>query len=194
MSSETTTLKSTQEGPTSPTEVKLNHLDNLPQPDTWLYRNDSLSKAKREVSRRSLADLMNPNVEPSEEILLAKKKAEEIAASGQQVTSGGSLTWFNGVMVPCLLNIWGVIMFLRLTWVVGQAGIILTIAIITLSNLVTTITALSLCAIVTNGEVKGGGAYYLISRALGPTYGGVIGLLFFCAQAVATSMYVIGFF
>ena len=84
-------------------------------------------------------------------------------------------------------------MFLRLTWVVGQAGIILTIAIITLSNVVTTITTLSLCAIVTNGEVKGGGAYYLISRALGPTYGGVIGLLFFCAQAVATSMYVIGF-
>ena len=180
--------------PTSPTEVKLNDFDNLPQPDTWLYRNDSLSKAKREVSRRSLADLMNPNAEPTEEVLLAKKKAEDIVKSGGvDTSSGGKLTWFNGVMVPCLLNIWGVIMFLRLTWVVGQAGIILTIAIITLSNLVTTITALSLCAIVTNGEVKGGGAYYLISRALGPTYGGVIGLLFFCAQAVATSMYVIGF-
>ena len=78
MSSETTSLKTTEEGqPTSPTEVKLNQLDNLPQPDTWLYRNDSFSKAKREVSRRSLADLMNPNAEPSEEILLAKKKAEE---------------------------------------------------------------------------------------------------------------------
>ena len=69
--------------PTSPTEVKLNDFDNLPQPDTWLYRNDSLSKAKREVSRRSLADLMNPNAEPTEEVLLAKKKAEDIVKSGE---------------------------------------------------------------------------------------------------------------
>lgn len=88
---------------------------------------------------------------------------------------------------------WGVIMFLRLGWVVGQAGILQGSAIIILSNVVTTITSLSLCAIATNGVVKGGGAYYLISRALGPAFGGAIGLLFFIAQAVATSMYVIGF-
>ena len=75
---------------------------------------------------------MNPNATPAEEVLLAQKKADEIAATSQPVQSGGKLTWFNGVMVPCLLNIWGVIMFLRLTWVVGQAGIILTVAIITI--------------------------------------------------------------
>ena len=43
-------------------------------------------------------------------------------------------------------------------------------------------------AICTNGEVCGGGAYYLISRSLGPTFGGMIGVLFFVAQAIATSM------
>ena len=37
----------------------------------------------------------------------------------------------------CLLNIWGVMLFLRLTWVVGQAGILEGIGIILLSNLVT---------------------------------------------------------
>jgi len=84
-------------------------------------------------------------------------------------------------------------MFLRLGWVVGQAGILQGSAIIILSNVVTTITSLSLCAIATNGAVKGGGAYYLISRALGPSFGGAIGLLFFVAQAIATSLYVIGF-
>ena len=84
-------------------------------------------------------------------------------------------------------------MFLRLGWVVGQAGLWGASLIVTGSNVVTTITALSLCAICTNGEVEGGGAYYLISRSLGPVFGGTIGILFFIAQAVATSMYVIGF-
>jgi solute carrier family 12 sodium/potassium/chloride transporter 2 len=92
------------------------------------------------------------------------------------------LDWINGVLVPCLLNIWGVIMFLRLGWVVGQAGLIVASLIIFAANVVTSITALSLCAICTNGEVKGGGVYYLISRALGPEFGGAIGLLFYLAQ------------
>ena len=30
--------------------------------------------------------------------------------------------WVEGVYMRCLLNIWGVMLFLRLTWVVGQAG------------------------------------------------------------------------
>ena len=87
----------------------------------------------------------------------------------------------------------GVIMFLRLGWVAGQAGLGMGTLIIVLANVVTTITALSLCAIATNGEVKGGGAYYLISRALGPQFGGALGVLFYVAQSVAVSLYVIGF-
>lgn len=38
-----------------------------------------------------------------------------------------------------------------------------------------------------------GGAYYLISRSLGPEFGGSIGLIFAFANAVAVSMYVVGF-
>lgn len=106
---------------------------------------------------------------------------------------GKKLNWVNGVFIPVLLNIWGVIMFLRLGWVVGQAGIWQGTAIIIAANVVTFLTALSLCAICTNGEVKGGGVYFLISRALGPVHGGTIGLLFFIAQAVAVSLYVVGF-
>ena len=56
-------------------------------------------------------------------------------------------------MVSCLLNIFGVIMFLRLGWVVGQAGIILGIVIILLSGVVTTVTTMSMAAICTNGQV-----------------------------------------
>lgn len=38
-----------------------------------------------------------------------------------------------------------------------------------------------------------GGAYYLISRSLGPEFGGAIGIIFSLANAVAVAMYVVGF-
>lgn len=64
--------------------------------------------------------------------------------------------WVMGVMVRCMLNIWGVILFLRLSWITAQAGIILTWVIILMSVVVTTITALSVSAISTNGRIKSG--------------------------------------
>jgi len=48
-------------------------------------------------------------------------------------------------------------------------------------------------AICTNGQVNGGGAYFLISRSLGPKFGGAIGLIFAFANAVAVAMYIVGF-
>jgi len=88
---------------------------------------------------------------------------------------------FGGVFTPCTLTILGVIMFLRFGYVVGQAGIIYALAIIAVAKLITVLTTLSLSAIATNTEVKGGGAYFLISRSLGVEFGGAIGLVFFLA-------------
>ncbi|KPJ14477.1 Bumetanide-sensitive sodium-(potassium)-chloride cotransporter [Papilio machaon] len=101
--------------------------------------------------------------------------------------------WIKGVLMRCLLNIWGVMLFLRLSWVVGQAGIIQAMLLILTTSVVTTITALSMSAISTNGVIKGGGTYYMISRSLGPEFGGSIGLIFAMANAVACAMYVVGF-
>ena len=74
----------------------------------------------------------------------------------QNTHVGIKLGWIQGVLIPCLLNIWGVMLFLRLSWVVAQAGIWQTLLIIGLSAIVCIITTLSLSAISTNGEVKGG--------------------------------------
>ncbi|XP_041644517.1 solute carrier family 12 member 1 [Cheilinus undulatus] len=101
--------------------------------------------------------------------------------------------WIRGVLVRCMLNIWGVMLFIRLSWVFGQAGWGLGIVVIALSCVVTVITGLSMSAICTNGVVRGGGAYYLISRSLGPEFGGSIGLIFAFANALAVAMYVVGF-
>ena len=64
--------------------------------------------------------------------------------------------WLKGVMLRCLLNIWGVMLYLRLSWVAGQAGIGWSTVIIVLSAVVTMFTTLSMSAVCTNGEVKGG--------------------------------------
>lgn len=101
--------------------------------------------------------------------------------------------WIQGVLIPCLLNIWGVMLFLRLSWVVGQSGIIETLIIIGISTIVCLITVSSLSAISTNGEVKGGGIYYIISRSLGPEFGASVGVVFAFANAVAAAMNTIGF-
>ncbi|XP_056134689.1 solute carrier family 12 member 1 [Lampris incognitus] len=101
--------------------------------------------------------------------------------------------WIRGVLVRCMLNIWGVMLFIRLSWIFGQGGWGLGIVIILLSCVVTTVTGLSMSAICTNGVVRGGGAYYLISRSLGPEFGGSIGLIFAFANAVAVALYVVGF-
>ncbi|XP_060571588.1 solute carrier family 12 member 3-like [Ruditapes philippinarum] len=120
--------------------------------------------------------------------------AEEGGGKNESVTvSGLKFGWIQGVLVRCLLNIFGVMLFLRLSWVTGQSGIGLATVIIALSGVVTSITTMSMSAICTNGEVKGGGAYYMISRSLGPEFGGSIGVVFALANAIAAAMYIVGF-
>lgn len=54
------------------------------------------------------------------------------------------------------------------------------------------LTAISMSAIATNGVVPAGGSYFMISRALGPEFGGAVGILFYLGTTVASSMYIIG--
>ncbi len=100
---------------------------------------------------------------------------------------------FAGVFTPTVLTILGIILFLRLGWVVGQAGLLGSILIIGIASTISLITGLSLSAIATNMHVKTGGAYYMISRTLGVEMGGAIGIPLYLSQAVSVSFYVIGF-
>jgi amino acid transporter len=106
---------------------------------------------------------------------------------------GYSFGTFGGVFTPSLLTILGVIMFLRFNTVVGYAGLWNALLILAGAKAITFITGLSISSISTNMRVKGGGAYYLISRSLGPEFGGVIAIFFYIAQTVAVTMYVVGF-
>lgn len=110
-----------------------------------------------------------------------------------EVQTQGRFGTFGGVFTPCTLTILGVIMFLRLGQVVGNAGLWHSLLILLLAASITTITTLSLSSIATNTKIRSGGVYFLISRSLGVEFGGAIGLTYFLAQAIAIAMHVIGF-
>ncbi|XP_077580238.1 solute carrier family 12 member 7-like isoform X1 [Stigmatopora nigra] len=99
---------------------------------------------------------------------------------------------FIGVYLPCMQNILGVILFLRLTWMVGTAGILGSFAIVSMCCICTLLTAISMSAIATNGVVPAGGSYYMISRSLGPEFGGAVGLCFYLGTTFAGSLYILG--
>ncbi|XP_017780455.1 PREDICTED: bumetanide-sensitive sodium-(potassium)-chloride cotransporter [Nicrophorus vespilloides] len=153
-----------------------------------LPRLENYRNSRRALKRPSLGELHGGEDNVKE----ANGTAENLEA---QIPSGHGikLGWIQGVLIPCLLNIWGVMLFLRLSWVVAQSGIWGTMLIIAISAIVCVITTLSLSAISTNGEVKGGGIYYIISRSLGPEFGASVGVVFAFANAVAASMNTIGF-
>jgi len=100
---------------------------------------------------------------------------------------------FKGVFTPSILTIFGVVMYLRFGWVLGNVGLPKTLMIVTMATSITFLTALSLSALATNMKVGAGGAYYIISRSLGLEPGAAVGLPLFFAQALGISFYISGF-
>ena len=103
-----------------------------------------------------------------------------------------ALGTFAGVFTPSILTILGIILFLRTGFVVGNVGLAKALIIMGIATAVSVLTSISLAAIATNIEVKGGGDYYLISRTLGLEFGGAIGVVLFLAQSVSIAFYAIG--
>uniref|UniRef100_A0A3Q3XFK7 Uncharacterized protein n=1 Tax=Mola mola TaxID=94237 RepID=A0A3Q3XFK7_MOLML len=97
-----------------------------------------------------------------------------------------------GVYLPCIQNIFGVILFLRMTWMVGIGGVFGSFIIVFMCCSTTMLTAISMSAIATNGVVPAGGSYYMISRSLGPEFGGAVGICFYLGTTFAGAMYILG--
>jgi len=106
---------------------------------------------------------------------------------------GNKFGAFKGVFTPSILTILGVIMYLRLPWIVGQAGLWATLGIILVAHIISATTGLSVASIATDKKVETGGTYYMISRSLGLPIGGTLGLALFVGLSFSVSLYIIGF-
>ncbi|XP_051723489.1 solute carrier family 12 member 7 isoform X2 [Ctenopharyngodon idella] len=124
--------------------------------------------------------------------VIEHEEAESEDGIQRVAVKGPQMGTFIGVFLPCMQNILGVILFLRLTWIVGTAGIMEALAVVFMCCSCTMLTAISMSAIATNGVVPAGGSYYMISRALGPEFGGAVGLCFYLGTTFAGSMYILG--
>ena len=111
----------------------------------------------------------------------------------QKSTRIHKFSTFGGVFAPDVLTILGVIMYLRLGWVVGNSGFLGAVVIILLAKSVTICTGLSLSSITTNIKIGPGGAYSVISKSLGLEAGGSIGIPFYISQTLSAALYIIGF-
>ncbi|XP_058870316.1 solute carrier family 12 member 7-like isoform X2 [Acipenser ruthenus] len=120
------------------------------------------------------------------------EEAENNEGARKKEIKSPQMGTFIGVYLPCMQNILGVILFLRFTWIVGTAGILESFAIVFMCCSCTMLTAISMSAIATNGVVPAGGSYYMISRSLGPEFGGAVGLCFYLGTTFAGSMYILG--
>lgn len=100
---------------------------------------------------------------------------------------------FQGVFTPSILTIIGVVMYLRFGWVLGNVGLIGSLALVTIGSAITLLTGLSISTLATNMRMKGGGAYFMLSRSLGLESGAALGLPLALSQAIGVSFYVAGF-
>lgn len=83
--------------------------------------------------------------------------------------------------------------YLRLGWLVGNAGLLGAIAILLAAYIITGTTALSLSSISTNLHVRSGGAFAIIAQALGLEAGGAIGIPLYLAQTLSSALYLYAF-
>jgi len=101
--------------------------------------------------------------------------------------------FFAGVFTPSILTILGVIMYMRLGWVIGNTGLIGAIAIILIAHIIAITTGLSVSSVATDKKIGAGGIYYVLSRSMGIPIGGSIGIALYVGTAFSIALYLIGF-
>ena len=120
------------------------------------------------------------------------KEQENGKSAAKPATPSSKLGTFSGVFVPTSLNVLSILMFIRFGFILGQTGLLGMLGLLVAAYSINLVTTLSISAVASNGTVRGGGAYYLISRSLGAEFGGSIGIVSYIGFILNTGMNAVG--
>ena len=148
----------------------------------------------RSNSRQGKTDLHFHGDSLSPHFHLRKQKEDNAPKSGAPRPVGGTqkLNTLSGVFIPTSLNVFSILMFIRFGFILGQSGVVGIMGMLVAAYLIDLVTTMSISAVASNGTVRGGGAYYLISRSLGPEFGGAIGIVSYLGFVFNTGMNAVG--
>lgn len=148
---------------------------------------------KSSSPKRSLLGRKKDNKAADLEAGLGDKKERRNSKSGaKSAPTSSKLGTFSGVFVPTSLNVLSILMFIRFGFILGQAGLLGMLGLLVAAYIINLVTTLSISAVASNGTVRGGGAYYLISRSLGAEFGGSIGIVSYLGFVLNTGMNAVG--
>lgn len=156
------------------------------KPDILQRLEHPANPACRRPKRRGIFDIISL---PSED------GGTGVSLKNNDTDRGGGYDFgtFQGVFTPSILTIIGVVMYLRFGWVLGNVGIAGSLALVAIGSAITFLTGLSISTLATNMRMKGGGAYFMLSRSLGIESGAALGIPLALSQAIGVSFYVAGF-
>ncbi|KAK2560643.1 Solute carrier family 12 member 6 [Acropora cervicornis] len=160
------------------TDIQVNIID--PSPERKANQNGSgnagnLALYEDEIQKRPRISTLLETLSKYEAVASPQEVDDEGEAKETKISQGTKMGTLMGVYFPTIQNIFGVILFIRLSWIVGVAGILQAFLIVFIC-----------CCCVS------GGSYFMISRTLGPEFGGAVGLLFYLGTTFASSMYILG--
>lgn len=155
-------------------------------PDTILYKVPDARPTIAMIRRKSMME-DNPGSQQTFEVTKPPSKSK---FKFKSLSYGMML----GVYVPTLVNLICVNYNVDIAKTIERFGLGYGLILFSIYCLITFGTLSSISALATNGEMQRGGLYYLLSRAFGTTYAGVIGILLIIghASSISSNFYNIG--